>query len=196
MTSILFFIALIIALTIHEFSHALVADRLGDPTPRANDRLSLNPLKHLDPLGTIMLFFAHFGWGKPVPIDPYNLKNPRRDELLIALAGPASNLLLAIVFSLLSHFFIYDLLSTIYYLMIVVNISLAIFNLVPIPPLDGSKILLNLLPVDESLKWQEAFDHYGPFLLIAALFLPLINGQSLIDLIISPIISRLLSLLV
>ena len=95
-------IGLLIAVTIHEFSHALTADRLGDPTPRAMGRLTLNPLAHLDPLGTLMIFIAHFGWGKPVPIDPYNFKNPRRDEILVSLAGPTSNFIFMIAISLIT----------------------------------------------------------------------------------------------
>lgn len=195
MINLLFLISIIIALTIHEFSHAFIADRLGDPTPRANDRLSLNPLKHLDPIGTFMLIFARFGWGKPVPIDPYNLRNPRRDEILIALAGPASNLLLATVLSLVLRLFPYYIPYAIYYILISVNVSLAVFNLLPIPPLDGSKIFFNLLPVDESAKWEEELNRYGQILLIAALFLPLINGSTLVSLIMSPILRGILSLL-
>src|SRR3990167_10883511 len=98
---ILWLAALIIAVTIHEFAHAFAADRLGDPTPKLMGRLTLNPLAHLDVLGTLMLLIARFGWGKPVQIDPFNLQNPRRDSALIALAGPLSNLLLAVVLSLI-----------------------------------------------------------------------------------------------
>src|SRR5438876_3599187 len=97
--------ALIIAITIHEFSHALAAEHLGDPTPRLQGRLTLNPLAHLDPLGTILLILVRFGWGKPVVFDPYNLRNPRRDGAIISIAGPVSNVLLAIVCSLLLHVF-------------------------------------------------------------------------------------------
>ncbi|MBU3935605.1 site-2 protease family protein, partial [Patescibacteria group bacterium] len=104
MTNPFLILGLIIAITIHEFSHAFTADQLGDPTPRSLGRLSLNPLVHLDPLGTLMLFIAHFGWGKPIPIDPYNFKNPKRDELLVALSGPASNLILAFFLKLSLHF--------------------------------------------------------------------------------------------
>jgi len=192
MFSIFSIIALIIALTVHEFAHALVADRLGDPTPRSQNRLSLNPLRHLDPLGTIMLIFAHFGWGKPVRIDPYNLQNPKRDELLIALAGPTSNLLLAILFSLLIRFF--PFLISILTTFIFYNIALAVFNLLPIPPLDGSKIFINLLPQQQSLQWEEALNQYGPILLIILLFFP-INGSNAISLIILPIIQMIYSLL-
>ncbi|RLC35606.1 site-2 protease family protein [Candidatus Shapirobacteria bacterium] len=193
MSTIISIISLIIAITIHEFSHALMADHLGDPTPRSQDRLSLNPLKHLDPLGTFMLIFAKFGWGKPVPIDPYNLKNPRRDELLIALAGPASNIILAILVSILSRFLPIPLLIS--YILIATNLSLAIFNLLPIPPLDGSKIFLNLLPYQQSLQRQSALNQYGNFILIAMLFLPF-HGSNMINIIIGPIIQLLLKLLI
>lgn len=192
MLTIISIISLIIAITIHEFCHALVADQLGDPTPRSQDRLTLNPLKHLDPLGTLMLFVAKFGWGKPVPIDPYNLKNPRRDELLIALAGPASNIFLAFSISILKNFL--PIPYTITYILIATNISLAIFNLLPIPPLDGSKIFLNLLPIEKSVQWQQAFQQYGNIILIVLLFLPF-QGSSLVSLIISPIIQLILNTL-
>jgi len=188
-------ICLVIAITIHEFSHALAADLLGDPTPRSQGRLSLNPLKHLDLLGTIMLFFVHFGWGKPVQIDPYNLKNPRKDELLIALAGPASNLILATLISISIHIFSLNDISIILLSnLIQINVILAIFNLIPIPPLDGSKILLNLLPQDISSQWEEAFSKYGLILLLAFLFLP-INGNTLVGITMTPIISFVLKLL-
>lgn len=185
-------ISLLLCITIHEFSHAFVADRLGDPTARSMGRLSLNPLRHLDPLGTIMMLFVGIGWGKPVPIDPYNLRNPRRDETLIALAGPISNLILAVVTSLfvrLSGLYL-SFLAT----FIIINVSLAIFNLLPIPPLDGSKVFLNLLSVDSALKWEEAFNRYGFFLLAALLFLPIGNGN-IINSIISPIINLIMSVL-
>jgi len=175
------FASLLIAVTIHEYSHALVADRLGDPTARSYGRLTLNPLAHLDPLGTIMLFIAHFGWGKPVPIDPYNFKSPRRDEILVSLAGPLSNFILALVFSRFSGIFPYILTYT--------NLYLGIFNLFPFPPLDGSKVLLNLLPVDQALKIEQAFNTYG-FVLIALL---IISG--LLNRLLDPIFSFALNLL-
>jgi Zn-dependent protease len=188
-------ICLVIAITIHEFSHALMADRLGDPTPRSQGRLSLNPFRHLDLVGTIMLFLVHFGWGKPVIIDPYNLKNPKRDEMLIALAGPASNLILATLISISIHFLsLNDITIILLSNLIQMNVILAIFNLIPIPPLDGSKVLLNLLPQDKSIQWEEAFSKYGLILLLAFLFLP-INGTTLVSLTITPIISFVLKLL-
>jgi len=184
MVNITSFLALIIAITIHEFSHAYVADRLGDPTPRSHGRLSLNPLKHLDPIGTIMIFVARFGWGKPVPIDPYNLRQPKRDELFIALAGPASNLILASILAITYS----QLTNPIIYIIAIINIYLAVFNLLPIPPLDGSKIFLNLLPPEKSIEWEEAFEKYGPFLLIAFIFLP-IGGSNIISLVTAPIVN-------
>lgn len=193
---IVFAVCLIIAITIHEFSHALIADKLGDPTPRSQGRLSLNPLRHLDLVGTLMLFLVHFGWGKPVPIDPYNLKNPKKDEMLISIAGPASNLILATILSLIIRFIpLNSLVIILLSNLIELNILLAIFNLIPIPPLDGSKILLNLLPNDISQQWEAAFNQYGFILLIIFLFLPIINGNTLISVIITPIMGFITKLL-
>lgn len=193
-------IALLVAITIHEFSHALIANYLGDPTAKLKGRLTLNPLAHLDPLGTLLILIAHFGWGKPVPIDPYNLRNPRRDSALISLAGPASNLLLASLLSLLLRFVLpsvisYPLLSTISYpliAIIIMSVGLAIFNLVPIHPLDGFAIILGILPEDLSRQWEE-LRGYGLIFLVLLIF-PFGN-DSLITNFISPIISLLLNLL-
>ena len=177
-------VAIVIAITIHEFAHAWTADKLGDPTPRSMGRVSLNPLDHLDPLGTLLIIIASFGWGKPVPFDPYNLDNPRRDTLLISLAGPASNLILALLLTLSSA-----LLPKFYLIawpIIYLNVALAIFNLVPIPPLDGSKILGSLLPPDKAIEWEQFGNQYGIYLLIFAI-LPF-GGASLISRFIFPII--------
>ena len=191
MANIVSFIALIVAITIHEFSHAFVADQLGDPTPRSYGRVSLNPLAHLDPLGTVMMLLVHFGWGKPVPIDPYNFAHPKRDEILVAIAGPGSNLILAIILSIFWHFFP----SQLVIIFVSINVALAVFNLLPIPPLDGSKVFLNLLPVDKAVEWEEAFEKYGFFILAALLFLP-IADSNIISLIISPIINIILTVLI
>jgi Zn-dependent protease len=185
MTVIFSYIGLLFAITIHEFSHAYAADRLGDPTPRAMGRLTLNPLAHLDPIGTLMIFIAHFGWGKPVPIDPYNFKNPRRDEIIVALAGPISNIILGStigIISLTTGYF-----NEILYIIAIVNFSLAVFNLIPIPPLDGSKVFLNLMPVEKAYEWEKAFERYGFFIVAACLFLP-IGGSNIINIIVSPIV--------
>jgi len=170
MENLIALLSLLVAITIHEFCHALAADKLGDPTPRAYGRLTLNPLAHLDPLGTLMLLIARFGWGKPVPIDPYNFRHPRRDEIIVALAGPLSNFLLAFIFSRIPGALTYILAYT--------NLYLGIFNLFPIPPLDGSKIFLNLLPIDSAVKVEQAFERYG-FILIALLIVSGLLGRLL-----------------
>jgi len=186
---VIWVVSLLVAITIHEFSHALVADRLGDPTPRLQGRLTLNPLAHLDPIGTIMLIIANFGWGKPVQFDPYNLKNPRRDAALISVAGPVSNILLASILSLLFRLTASPLLIP----FIVLNVSLAVFNLVPIHPLDGGKILIGLVSPGMARNLDNFLSRYGMFLLLF-MILPLFAGRSLVSIIISPIINFLLSL--
>lgn len=193
---IIFFVwafSLIIAVTIHEFAHAFIADKLGDPTPSLQGRVSLNPLKHLDPVGTIMLVLFRFGWGKPVPFDPFNLRHPKRDSALIALAGPASNLILATILSLTAKLTGSPILTLISYPLIIMNINLAIFNLLPVPPLDGSKILYGILPID----WADEYNHfmrsYGQILLIL-LIVPF-GGRSLAISLILPVINLLTQLL-
>lgn len=200
--------ALIVAITIHEFSHALAAERLGDPTPRLQGRLTLNPLAHLDPLGTIMLVLVHFGWGKPVVFDPFNLRHPRRDSAIISIAGPVSNILLATACSILVHilFATHSMtmqnpaLSTTSLLivgflqqLIVINVILAIFNLVPIAPLDGFKIVEGILPEDKAREWHE-LERYGMIFLIFLLF-PIFGGTAPISRIISPVIDVILRFL-
>jgi Zn-dependent protease len=201
--SLISLLCLILAITVHEFCHALAADFLGDPTPRSNGRLTLNPLAHADPIGTFLLplFSAlsgipTIGWAKPVPIDPFNFRKPKRDEIITSLAGPASNLFLAIITSLFLRFLpiAFPIISYILYIFILINISLAIFNLIPIPPLDGSHIFLNLLPEKSKIKWEEAFSQYGFILLILLIFFPL-GRQSILSSIMSPVINWSLRLL-
>jgi len=185
-------LSLIIAVTIHEFSHAFAADRLGDPTPRSQGRLSLNPLVHLDPLGTLMLVLVGFGWGKPVPFDPYNLENPRRDAALISFAGPLSNIVFAVFLSLVFKLFLpslLDLAAPLIYL----NILLAVFNLIPVYPLDGEKILAGLLPKQMAHEFQSTMRRYGTLILILLIF-PFF-GNSFIATLILPIINFATSLL-
>jgi Zn-dependent protease len=204
---LLWLIAIAIAITIHEFAHALAADRLGDPTARLSDRLSLNPLKHYDTVGTTLLIFSAvlssfggggfiFGWAKPVPYDPYNLENPKRGALLIALAGPASNFILASILSLLLKFGLNEipLLTDLFVSLLMVNVSLGIFNLLPIQPLDGSKILYGLLPQDWADEYEDFMRMYGTGILMISI-LPLFNGRSLVSTIVSPAIIFVLKLL-
>ena len=195
--SLIFFVlSLLIAISVHEFSHALAADMLGDPTPRIDGRLTLNPLAHLDPIGTIALLIFHIGWGKPVIIDPFNLKNPRKDSAIISLAGPASNFLTAFLVALLLRIpgviqipfilpFSFSLLS--------LSVALGVFNLLPIPPLDGSKILIGILPQNIAHDWEQSLNQYGLFILIFLLF-PFFGGEPLIGKIIWPVINFILSL--
>jgi Zn-dependent protease len=178
-------IVLIFSIIIHEISHGYVADMLGDPTARLAGRLTLNPLKHIDPIGSIVvpiitsLAGFTFGWAKPVPFNPFNLKHRRSGELIIALAGPASNLFIAFVFGLFIRFggssgsnFSAIFLQLCAYI-VLINVALAIFNLVPIPPLDGSKIIFVFFPSNQ--KWMRIramIEHYSIWLvLIIVIFL-------------------------
>lgn len=185
--------ALVLSITVHEFAHAWMADRLGDPTPRHQNRVTLDPRAHLDPMGTIAILLIGFGWGRPVLFDPYNLKDPVKDASLIALAGPASNILLAIALSILAAvlptagFIIAPTFGVVISTLIYLNIMLAVFNLVPIHPLDGSKIVLALLPKDMALEYEHFMERNGTFVLLA-LLIPW-GGRSPISTLISPIIT-------
>lgn len=169
-------VALVIAISVHEFSHASMATYLGDPTAKLQGRLTLNPLAHLDLWGTLLLLFAGFGWGKPVPFNPYNLKNQRYGPALVSIAGPLSNFVMVAFFSLILKY-IYPLfgfsaenaLFQFLYTLILINAVLMTFNLIPIPPLDGSKLLFALLPASaENIKIF--LERYG-FLILIGLIL-------------------------
>lgn len=190
---------LVLALTVHEWAHAFVADHLGDPTPRLAGRLTLNPMAHLDPVGTFLLFFAGFGWGKPVPIDPFNLKDTKKDTALISFAGPGSNLLMAVLSSIVLR--ILDLIPLlplnvvafeIIRLFITWNLILAVFNLIPVHPLDGFSVVGGLLPRKYYHEWMD-LSRYGVFFLIFLIF-PFF-GSSPVSTLISPIINWLMSIL-
>lgn len=161
--------AVVIAITFHEYAHAWMADRLGDTTPRSQGRLTLNPLAHLDPVGSILLIFAHVGWGKPVQINPNNFtsnKSKGACEALVSFAGPAMNFIIAIILTLVSMLltslapasFLYsyagNVIGILIYVTITVNIGLGVFNLIPLPPLDGEKIFRNFLPY-RALEWLD-----------------------------------------
>ncbi|OGJ37201.1 MAG: hypothetical protein A2383_03245 [Candidatus Pacebacteria bacterium RIFOXYB1_FULL_39_46] len=193
---VIIFGGLLMSITIHEFAHCWVTDKLGDPTPRARGRLTLDPRSHLDLLGTLMILFTRFGWGKPAPFDPYNLKNPVRDTAIIAVAGPISNLLVALILSLLLKLGLFPVLwlQVAVFQIMAINIMLAIFNLVPVYPLDGSKILTALLPQQTALEYEEIMRRYGTLVLILLIF-PF-NGVSPVARLLSPIINMVLSWLV
>ena len=172
---------LIIAMTVHEFSHAATAVALGDPTPRMQGRLTLNPAAHIDLIGLLMLFLVRFGWAKPVMINPYNFKHPRRDDILVSLAGPFANLVTAfitlLVMVLLVKFGIEMTpgKSLVFSLILIYNINFAIFNMIPVPPLDGSKVLIQLLPYELARKLQE-LERYSFLILIVFLMTPILGS--------------------
>jgi Zn-dependent protease len=167
-----FVIAVVIAITVHEFSHAAVATIEGDRTPRAQGRLTLNPLAHLDPLGSIALVLAGFGWGKPVQFSPFQLRSQRAGAALVGLAGPASNFVLALLSAVVLRLVIYRGLGEFTFLllqrMVELNVVLGVFNLVPIPPLDGSRLLSIFLP-QRHQGIVYFLDQYGIFFLLALL---------------------------
>lgn len=205
-------IMLLVGFPVHEFSHALAAYRLGDSTAKHLGRLTLNPVAHFDPLGGILLAVTFigsataggafgFGWAKPTPVNPRNLEGGRWGEAIVAAAGPVSNLVLAMVAALPLRYIrdhpslqVPELLVLVLFFFIVINIVLMIFNLFPIPPLDGSKVLFALLPPRLAWQWRPILEQYGFILLLLLFFFP--PGGSIGGRIISPIISGLVSFLV
>jgi Zn-dependent protease len=175
----------LLGITVHEFAHGYVAYRLGDPTAKLLGRLTFNPLSHLDPVGTVVLVLTRmFGWAKPVPVNPRNLKSPRKDMLWISLAGPVANLLAATILTLLLHLlllvaagrppsefskFLLQPLFGILFFGVRINVVLAVLNLIPVPPLDGSKILAGLLPSRQAYQFEQ-LEPYGFIILMALIF--------------------------
>ncbi len=198
--------SILIGLTVHELAHAIAAIMLGDNSPREAGRLTLNPIKHIDPIGFLMLVVAGFGWAKPVSINWDNLKHPRRDDTLIALAGPASNLLLAflvaLALKLTIHLMVYSpeglfgAVTSAMMWLIWINVSLAVFNLLPIPPLDGSHAIMNLLSIKSSLVANRYF-RYGSMVLLAIIIIDRVTEVDLIPIgsVIQALVRALLRLL-
>ncbi len=193
------FIVLFTAITVHEYAHGIVAYRLGDPTAKSMGRLTLNPLAHLDPLGALMLVFCRFGWAKPVPVNPYYFDDPKKDMVLVSFAGPASNLLFAFVVATIypfllvfmpSAFNVTSFLGGLFFACIITNISFAVFNLIPFPPLDGSKILFSLLP-NHMYNTFLTYERYGTLLLLLLSFTGILGRM--LGMVINPVFSLYLS---
>jgi Zn-dependent protease len=189
-------VPVLLAVTVHEVAHGWVADKLGDNTARLAGRLTLNPLKHLDPVGTLVFLVTRMvGWAKPVPVNPYNLRHPQRDMVWVAAAGPAANIILASAFALLYHVFnnwqglsfnsITTPVAAMARLGVYINLGLATFNILPIPPLDGSNILMGILPRNLAIQY-ERITPYGFIILLVLIFtnfvstvlFPIINGMA------------------
>jgi Zn-dependent protease len=205
MTDFVIIIPIILfALTIHEYSHGWVAYRLGDNTAYLQGRLTLNPLKHLDPIGTIMFIFLHFGWAKPVPVDATNFRYPRKDMMLVGFAGPLANIFCALVFGMIFRLLgsfqaqFSNLIFPAMHLLgwgIILNLALAIFNMLPISPLDGSHILKGLLPLNLAYKYS-MYEHQGRMILLGLIIFGYITGIHILGHIIWPpvkILARLFS---
>lgn len=198
-TKILMLPGIIIGLSFHEFAHAWVSDRLGDPTPRRQGRVTINPLAHIDWIGFLALLIVGFGWGKPVQIDPGYYKNRRRDEFLVGIAGVTMNLLIAVLFSIPARMMlktfggaaasdlVYNIYLIIFYI-ISINIVLMIFNLIPCPPLDGWGILTQIFRLDRYSWWYKVYQ-YGTWILLALIVF------NVTEIIISPLVRTILGIL-
>lgn len=191
-------IVLLVAFTIHELAHAITADRLGDPTPRRMGRITLNPLAHLDPIGTILLLVSGFGWAKPVMVNPMNLRgNPRSSMAIVAAAGPLSNIIMAVLFAiplrlgaipltLVESSSFLPSLSMLLFQFVWINLILAFFNIIPVPPLDGYRILTGILPPDMAYQLRP-LEQYGFLILMGLVFiLPMLGVDVIGWLIMTP----------
>lgn len=190
-----FVVALVVGITVHEFAHAWTANELGDPTSKNQGRLTLNPLSHLDPVGSLMILVAHFGWGKPVPVNPYMLRtDPTAGMALVSVAGPVSNVLTALLFAIPFRLGLLPAgLRNLILTVIFINLALAVFNLIPLAPLDGYKVALALLPRRYANQLGQ-LETYGPIILIALVFLPtLIPGTNVLGSLMGPPINFMFS---
>jgi len=194
-----FIIALIIAISVHEFSHALSAYRLGDNTAKNQGRLTLNPKAHLDPMGTIMIVFAGFGWGRPTPVSPWNLRiGEKAGMAVVSVAGPISNVIVALITGIIFQVYMNSgtdsiQVARILLTVIQLNLVLAIFNLLPIAPLDGFKIVLGLLPRDAALSFAKT-ERYGMMILVLIIMGDVFLNLGILGRVISPVISFLMRL--
>lgn len=194
--------AILVAITFHEYAHGWVAFRFGDPTARAAGRLTLNPLSHLDPVGTVMLFLVHFGWARPVPVDPRYFRDPKGTMVWVAAAGPVTNMALAFVSGLaVTALLVYGsaetpgmaAVATMLILSLKINLALAVFNLLPIPPLDGSKVLHGLLPPRYEYLSRD-LERYGPWVLVGLIILGRMTGVSVFWMFMGPFVNFFSSL--
>jgi Zn-dependent protease len=206
-------VMLLVGFPVHEFSHALAAWRLGDGTARLLGRMTLNPVAHFDPIGGSLLAITFllsasqgggfgFGWAKPTPVNPLNLRGGRQGEAIVALAGPASNLVLAAIGAAVFRLIVGleldvpGILALVVVYFVLINVALMLFNLIPIPPLDGSRALFALLPPRVAWRWRPVIEQYGPILLLVAVFLPILpGGRPVISVIFSAIGEPILQLL-
>ena len=184
--------ALVFSLSFHEFAHAWMAYRLGDSTAARMGRLTLNPMSHLDPIGSLALLLMGFGWAKPVPVDPRYLKNPRKDMVKVAAAGPISNIILAIIAALVLRLlfdsdFLSNSVKTFFIMFMQINITLAVFNLLPVSPLDGSQILSPFLEKQfgSDIVWK--MQAYGPRVLFFIILFSMITDIHIFSFVINPI---------
>ena len=199
LTKILMLPGIIIGLSFHEFAHAWVSDKLGDPTPRRQGRVTINPMAHIDWMGFLALLLVGFGWGKPVQIDPGYYKHRRRDEFLVGIAGVTMNLLLAVVFAIPARAMvkafsgaaaselIYNIYLILFYI-VSINIVLMIFNLIPCPPLDGWGLITQIFRLDRYSWWYKVYQ-YGTWILLALIVF------NVTDMIITPLVSMILGVL-
>ncbi|MEA3222984.1 MAG: site-2 protease family protein [Thermodesulfobacteriota bacterium] len=179
---LLLIVPVLFSISVHEVCHGYVAYLFGDPTAKLAGRLTLNPIKHIDIIGLLVLFITQMiGWAKPVPVDPRYFKNPRKDMMWVALAGPASNMIIAIISAfilkafggILGGSYLYPIVYMLN-IMVMINVGLAIFNLIPIPPLDGGRIIVGLLPQDLAYTWSR-IEPYGFIILLVLIFTRVIN---------------------